>query len=174
MSTALPLASSMPLGSTAVAPVAATAVPRSSATPLAPKAQANLSAPLTADSSAAHLKMDEAFSYGELHKYRENLGTYALRVGLHVVPAIALGLAIDKIIQKLQEKYELRPLTVIVIQLIVLILVLFIVERISRKYADEWQNNTPGLFFSAFLFGTQSNLYSNIAAFGKQIAREDR
>jgi F0F1-type ATP synthase assembly protein I len=107
-----------------------------------------------------------------LHGYRKNLGTYALRIAVHAVPAIVVGLVIDKVFKKIQDTWKLKPILMIVLQILVIIAVLFVFERASISYSNEWQSNTPGFFFVSFLFGTQFNLFNNIALFGKQVARE--
>jgi len=114
------------------------------------------------------MSTDEANSE-RLYSYRRNLGTYFGRVAVQAVPGIIIGLALDQAMAKLQQRYSWRPLTVIIIQVIIIILLLYIIEmKISRFYASEWQNNTPGLFFVAFFFGTQANLITNIIALLKK------
>lgn len=103
-----------------------------------------------------------------LFAYRNSLGAYALRIGLHTVPAIILGIIVDKIVAKLQQLFNIPPIVAIIIQLLIVIYVLYLIEiYISKQYAFEWQNTTPGLFFSGFFFGTQFNLFTNISTLWK-------
>lgn len=109
----------------------------------------------------------------ELHAYRKNIGTYFGRVAFHIIPAIIVGVIVDKISEKIQKKFKLGPLVALIIQILIVTIVLFIIEKyISRFMSDEWQGNTPGLFFVSFYFGLQFNAFSNISALTKNISGE--
>lgn len=95
--------------------------------------------------------------------YRENLLNYSLQIGLQVIPAIAMGMIVDKVLKKLQHRFQLGPVVMILIQLIVIVVLLFIIEKyIATNYADAWQLTTPGFFFPVFFFGVQFNLFENL------------
>lgn len=86
-----------------------------------------------------------------------------MRIAIQAVPALILGVVVDKACEKIQQKLNLGPLAMIIIQIIILAIVLYIIEKyLSKMYADEWQGTTPGLFFVSFYFGVQFNLFSNV------------
>lgn len=88
---------------------------------------------------------------------------FTLETVLHLVPAIVIGVTIDKIFRKVQRTYNWSPLVLVVVQLLAVILVLYSIEKyVSRRYAKEWQDTTPGLFFSFFIFLVQFNFTENL------------
>lgn len=98
----------------------------------------------------------------DFYSYRQNILTYFGRVALHIIPAVCLGLIIDEVCKIIQDKFELKPFISIVIQISICVAVLYIIEKhVSQFYSEEWQGNTPGLFFFAFLFVVQFNLINN-------------
>jgi len=102
-------------------------------------------------------------SSDDMMAYRENLLNYSLQIGLQVIPAIAMGMIVDKVLKKLQHRFQLGPVVMILIQLIVIVVLLFIIEKyIATNYADAWQLTTPGFFFPVFFFGVQFNLFENL------------
>lgn len=171
-----PLRTSVPLATRTPARASVTPSnmpPRLSAKMTTPKPPTASMAPppVSAGVSISETPMMSAPIFGEgMMAYRENALNYALQVGLQAIPAIAMGLIIDKVLKKLQDKFDLGPLVMILIQLIVVVVILFIVERyIATNYADAWQQTTPGLFFLIFLFGTQFNLFENIKKLRDQV-----
>lgn len=99
-----------------------------------------------------------------LFKYRKSFPSYAGKMAIHIVPGIILGLAINAAMVKLKERLKLSPLMAVAIHITVLILILYIIEtKISTRFAFEWQNITPGLFFVSILFGLQTSLFSDLS-----------
>lgn len=106
----------------------------------------------------------------QLFRYRRSLPKYAAKMAIHIIPGIVLGLSINGVMIKLKESLKFKPLTSIAIHVTILILILYIIEtRISTRFAFEWQNITPGLFFVSILFGLQSSLFSDLSNFSKSI-----
>lgn len=105
--------------------------------------------------------------------YRQNLLNYALQAGVQAIPAIVLGIIIDKILKKFQECGGIHPLIMIVIQIIVIILILYLVEKhVAPNYASDWQITTPGILFPIFFLGVQFNLFDNIKRFKRDVFDE--
>jgi uncharacterized membrane protein YkvI len=96
-------------------------------------------------------------------KNRETFATYAYQIVKHAIPGILLGFAIDIVIRKLQEKWKMSVLFWVVMQLVVSIVVLYLIDKyVSERYAMEWHTVAGGLFFVAFFFHTQFNLFRNL------------
>lgn len=82
---------------------------------------------------------------------------------VHIVPAGILGVLIDKIMHKADKNYNLSPLASVTIQTTITVTVLYIIEKyMFPKYAKEWQDNTPGIYFTFFIFAVQIHLLDNI------------
>lgn len=95
--------------------------------------------------------------------YRDGFYEYYLITFFYIIPAIFLGIICQKIMKHLQTKFNLDPLTSIIIHLLLLTFVLYIVEiHISLQYGTNWQSITPGLFFVSIFFGLQLSLYDNL------------
>ena len=124
-------------------------------------------------SSAMNDSTGDGSDAGSMLTSPDSLLNYAFKCGMQAIPALALGVIIDKILHKLQTRFDLGPLLMIVIQFIVIIVVLFIVEKyIAGKYAADWQISTPGIFFYVFFFGVQFNLFENLKKLKKIIFEE--
>ena len=96
-------------------------------------------------------------------KNRKDFPTYTYQIVKHSLPGLFVGIGIDNIVKNLQCRYKLKPLIWIVVQFVIMIVVLYLVEKyVSASYASEWQNVTAGLFFVSFFFGSQVNLMTNI------------
>lgn len=95
---------------------------------------------------------------------------YTLEIIKHAVPAIFIGLVLDKILKKVQEKYEINEFIMIVMQITILAIILFIIQKYlsAKSYSSAWQSTTPGFFFVAFVFSCQFNLFANIKALGNK------
>lgn len=92
----------------------------------------------------------------------KNLFHYTFKSLYHIIPAIIFGVSIDKLFIKLQSYYN-NPLIILILQLLFSVFVVYLIEEyIAVEYALEWQAITPGLFFSALFFSTQTNIYKNI------------
>lgn len=97
--------------------------------------------------------------------YKSSLGTYVIYCLLFTIPAIILGLAINRITMEIKKWLNPPIVLLVLIQLLIAILVLYIIETyISSKFSSGWQSNTPGLFFVAIYFGLQTLLYADIVA----------
>lgn len=100
------------------------------------------------------------------------------QVAVGSVLGIAAGLVVDKLFKKLQDGYNLKPLTIIIIQIIVMIivmiLVLYVLDLIGRRYFKRAQGDLLApIVFSTFFISIQVNLFRNIVILGRQVARED-
>lgn len=95
--------------------------------------------------------------------YRRDLGSYTVGVLQQAIPGIVLGVALDRILKKIQDVNNIEPWIMIIVQILLSIVILFIIEKyISQRYAEAWQNTTPGFFFVAFYFSCQIQLFTNI------------
>ncbi len=94
----------------------------------------------------------------------ETIFGYYSRMIYHIIPAIILGIIIDKYLTKLQTIYlPNNHLFYVILQLIIIILALYVIQKyISPTYASSWQSTTPGILFVSLFFGIQVNLYKNI------------
>ena len=104
-------------------------------------------------------KTDGVFSY------RQNLLAYCYDILKHVLPAILLGVMINRASKEIEKRFELRPIPMILIQLSLSASLLYVFETMllrGSSYDEEWQITTPGLFFSAAFFGVQTQLQNNI------------
>jgi hypothetical protein len=101
----------------------------------------------------------------DLFDYRESGSKFLFKSLSHAAAGLALGLAIDKLCNTVQNSFNVKAVFMIIIQITLIILILYIIQQyISKdyKYSLEWQNTTPGLFFPGLLFGVQGTLYTNI------------
>lgn len=90
---------------------------------------------------------------------------HAINVALHVVPGFLLGGIVDLIVYKIKVNNDLNVLTLIVIQTIIIILILYWIEKYFPKYALEWQDTTPGILFTFCFFAPQFHYFDNIKEF---------
>ena len=100
-----------------------------------------------------------------LFSYRRNMFTYSYSILKHVLPAILLGVTINRISKEIEKRFKLTPIPMVLIQLFLSAVLLYLLETKflrSSSYDEEWQITTPGLFFSAAFFGVQTNLSNNI------------
>lgn len=76
---------------------------------------------------------------------------------------MVLGYLTDEICLKVQVRFKLRPLTMIIIQLTIIIVIMYLVERsFSRRYNNEWRGKTPRFWFTSFFFLMQVTLFKNL------------
>lgn len=95
--------------------------------------------------------------------YKSSMGNYFFQCFLFAIPAIILGLAINKLCTVIKDKFQFPVLAMVLIQLLIAILVLYIIEiYISAWYGASWQSTTPGLFFAGIYFGLQTLLFADI------------
>jgi len=108
--------------------------------------------------------------------YKNSLYDFFKSTSMHSVLGIILGITIDRIIARIQNRVAIKKSTnehslrtyfiFVVLQLIVTIYVIYFFETyVSKAIASEWHTITPGFFFVAFYFGTQENLFDNIGNF---------
>ncbi len=106
-----------------------------------------------------------------LYSYRQTMITYYVSILKHMIPAILLGVLVNKISDRIQKITELPALPMIFMQFLLGFVFLYIIETKLARYSsfdEEWQSTTPGLGFPALYFGVQTNLFNNIiATFGK-------
>jgi hypothetical protein len=84
---------------------------------------------------------------------------------IYALVGSALGIIIDKIFKSIQDKIRKKENIILIslVQIIISVIILLFIEvYISKAFAIEWQGTTAGLFFVAFFFGVQTNLYTNI------------
>lgn len=97
--------------------------------------------------------------------YDSSPGRYYSQILQQAVPAIALGIVLDRTLKKMQNEYKIRPIIMIIMQIIIGIAILYLIEKyISKAYATAWQNTTPGFYFVTFYFSTQFQLFTNLGA----------
>lgn len=104
----------------------------------------------------------------EIFNYRKSPKHYFSKCIAHSAAGLILGVSIDKICNKIQQGYNLRPSAMIFIQLLVIFIVFYIIEMyISKdyKWISEWQNISAGLIFAGLFFSSQSNLFNNVKKF---------
>ena len=87
---------------------------------------------------------------------------YAFDCLKHSVPAVFIGILVDKFLKRVQEKYDVKPLVIIIVQTVILFVILYFIEITFTRYAQDWQETTPGIFFTFFLFCVQFNFFDNI------------
>jgi hypothetical protein len=83
----------------------------------------------------------------------------------YTLPAMIMGVLVDKFVSNLQKKEKLgtNKWCYVMFQLVLNVLVLFACLRIiSYKYASEFQNTLPGMFFSTLFFGVQFKWIQNL------------
>lgn len=100
-----------------------------------------------------------------MFSYRRTMLAYCFDILKHVLPAILLGVTVNKISKELEKRFNLKPIPMIFIQLSLSASLLYLLEtKLLRasSYDEEWQITTPGLFFSAAFFGVQTQLSNNI------------
>jgi hypothetical protein len=100
-----------------------------------------------------------------LFSYRKTMLSYCFDILKHVLPAILLGVTINRIAKELEKRFKLAPIPMILIQLSLSAVLLYLLETQllrASSYDEEWQVTTPGLFFSAAFFGVQTQLQNNI------------
>ena len=104
-------------------------------------------------------KTDGVFSY------RRSVFTYCFDILKHVLPAILLGVTVNRIAKEIEKRFKLTPIPMILLQLALSAALLYLLETKllqGSSYDEEWQITTPGLFFSAAFFGVQTHLANNI------------
>jgi len=76
---------------------------------------------------------------------------------------IILGILNNNIIVFLCNTFNIQILFIQnLLQLIVCSLVLTVIQYYFNYFGWSWQNITPGLFFTAFFFGIQYHIFTNI------------
>ena len=103
----------------------------------------------------------------KIQKYeRTHFATFFLKTVLMIVPAIVLGHYIDEYMDHLHKHRKLgeKAMTYILAQTMLSIIVVYILYRMFRHYADEFQTTSAGLFFSALFWGFQTKYIDRIKA----------
>ena len=107
--------------------------------------------------------------------HKVNIGVYLSKAAILVISSLVLGFIIDKLIRRLQIKLGLKPLTVVIIQITVIILVIYVSQKfISKFYNNGWETSIPSFFFVVFFFGTQTCLRNNLLAVGNSVYDENK
>ncbi len=100
---------------------------------------------------------------GTFTGYRSTMYLFYTSCLINFAAGTLSGIIIDKACAMAQKRLSLRPFTLIVLQLLMLMSVLYIIEtKISVKFAEEFQTTTPGLIFTSVFFLVQTNLMTNI------------
>jgi hypothetical protein len=89
-----------------------------------------------------------------------NLYQYTLTSLQIFILYFLLGSFIDKHFEQLQIKYKLNPLISGFSQLLTIIIVTYFIFK-YHKYTKLFENYSPNLIFSSFLFGLQPNMIKN-------------
>ena len=76
---------------------------------------------------------------------------------------IILGIIINNIISIICNKFKITMLIIQnTLQLMLCAFILSLIQYFFNFFGWSWQNTTPGLFFTAFFFGTQIDIFKNI------------
>lgn len=77
---------------------------------------------------------------------------------------LLMGIVINQLGKHIYQRLNITSLNVKIVGQIVLcsIAVAFFHTKINSQIAWEWQNDTPGMFFTAFLFGVQYISFTSI------------
>lgn len=103
----------------------------------------------------------------------KSFGTFFRLCLTYAAIAIISGIIINTLSLYLQDNFVSNELMMILIQLIFMIVILFVIERlIAPMVGRSWQDITPGLFFVAIYFSTQYNLFRNITSLGERIYKK--
>ncbi len=95
--------------------------------------------------------------------YRDSLGLYFKQTATHIIPGAILGYLTDEICRSLQLKLKLRPVTTVVIQVILIIVIMYWAEKfLAYRYNRSWRGKTPSLLFTSFFFILQATLFKNL------------
>lgn len=98
-------------------------------------------------------------------KYDTSAGKYFSQVLQQAIPAVVLGIVLDRTLKLVQQTYKIHRVVMIIVQIIVGIMILYYIEKyVSKAYASAWQSTTPGFYFVSFYFGTQFQLFANLGA----------
>lgn len=95
--------------------------------------------------------------------YDSSLSHFYSEILKQIIPAAVLGIVLDRTLKKIQQDHEIRPVIMVVVQILIGIAILYVIENyISKPYAKSWQKTTPGIYFSLFYFGMQFQLFNNL------------
>ncbi len=91
------------------------------------------------------------------------LHTFSLKCIAFALLGFAMGLSVDYFIHHIQNEYELKPITLIVMQLLITIIIFYGIDNyISSDFMDELQTSIYGIFFVVMYFNAQLNFELNI------------
>jgi hypothetical protein len=104
----------------------------------------------------------EGTQFGTLNP--DKLGALTVKCISLIVPGIVIGHYIDQWVEvwKRQQSLGTRTLPYVAVQTMANVVAIYVMARVYRPYTDEFQNTYAGLFFSALLFGMQSNYVGNL------------
>jgi hypothetical protein len=106
----------------------------------------------------------DGLSFGN-QKHNGHFLSFFVKSVAYTLPAILLGILVDRLVDKLKKKKRFgdKPCTYVVLQFAINLAILFVVLKgLSYKYASEFQNTLPGMFFSTLFFGVQTKWFANI------------
>lgn len=89
---------------------------------------------------------------------------FYLNVFRQAFPAMFLAFVLDHTMRFLQDSFKVHALFMVVFQFFVMVGIMYVIEVFAPRYAHEWQNTTPGLFFVTFYFGCQIHFFVNLNA----------
>lgn len=82
---------------------------------------------------------------------------------LFIFTGLLFGVGLDYIIHYFQCVYSLKPIEIVIIQIISFVATVYILNfYISSDFVDLWQAAPSGIFFVSLFFNSQFNFFSNI------------
>jgi hypothetical protein len=79
-----------------------------------------------------------------------------------IIFGLFFGIIIDKLFQKLQNKYKLSKSKLIISQILFTIIFYYLLLTHVNIYAKHFQITIPGMLFPTFFFTVQFNLIKNL------------
>jgi len=93
---------------------------------------------------------------------QDNKIDFIILIIINTLASIILGAFIEKTSRYIDKKFGSK--IAIAFQLTALLFVLYIIQfHVSKFFAYQWQQITPGLFFAAIYFSMQSTLFTNLS-----------
>lgn len=83
-----------------------------------------------------------------------------LTYGSHCILFSTLGILFGYIVNKITYSMHYNYINLILQVLLLIILIYIIHFCINRQFVDDLQGYVAGIFFVAFFFGTQTNIYN--------------
>lgn len=95
------------------------------------------------------------------------------QIVVHTIEGIVLGMIMDKVNEKLDEKVPVlrknRYISVLVKIFIIAYVYHYMHKYVSTDYGPDWHGTVPGAFFVAIFFAVQGNLLTDLIEIQKKI-----